>query len=315
MINEEDYGALIVSESEILPLDRLKCFARLSDLGLPVIFTESLPLRSSEGVDVAEEISCFEVTQTAELCSLLRKKELCHLSGEGKGLKSLRFYHLSSDEKEIYLFHNDDLRGDVDAYLTLPQSGSFLAYEPWDNKCYRGETKGGKLHLRLEKSNMLFVIFGEEIDGDLPLIGFERERKALELCFDISIRAEGEEDFRPLCSSSKLFDISSLDGLFDFCGEVCYKTKISSNKEFSVLDLGEVGEIASVWLNGVHLGDRINSPYKFSMKPSLHGGDNDLKIIVKSNLAHRRCDSLSKFVQIPPTGILGDICLCRYENE
>jgi hypothetical protein len=36
---------------------------------------------------------------------------------------------------------------------------------------------------------------------------------------------------------------------------------------------------------------------------------------VTANLAHRRRDGLSSFIQIPPTGILGEIALCRYTDK
>ena len=43
-------------------------------------------------------------------------------------------------------------------------------------------------------------------------------------------------------------------------------------------------------------------------------GENVLEVIVTSNLAHKRRDDLSCFLQIPPSGIMGDVSLCRYEK-
>lgn len=72
--------------------------------------------------------------------------------------------------------------------------------------------------------------------------------------------------------------------------------------------------MAQAWLNGAFLGTRINAPYKFSMKDALRDGENVLEVIVTSNLAHKRRDDLSCFLQIPPSGIMGDVSLCRYEK-
>ena len=88
--------------------------------------------------------------------------------------------------------------------------------------------------------------------------------------------------------------------------------KFRKKNDFNVIDLGQVGEVAQVWLNGKSLGTRINAPYKFSMEGALKDGENHLEIIVKSNLAHKRRDYMSGFMQIPPTGIMGEICLCKY---
>jgi len=99
-----------------------------------------------------------------------------------------------------------------------------------------------------------------------------------------------------------------------FSGEVKYQTTFREEKGYTVLDLGEVGETAEVWLNGEYLGARINAPYKFSLIPALQEGENQLTVVVKSNLGNRRRDRFSRFIQIPPTGIMGDIALCRYED-
>jgi hypothetical protein len=50
------------------------------------------------------------------------------------------------------------------------------------------------------------------------------------------------------------------------------------------------------------------------MKDALKDGENILEVIVTSNLAHKRRDDLSRFLQIPPSGIIGDISLCKYEK-
>jgi hypothetical protein len=101
-------------------------------------------------------------------------------------------------------------------------------------------------------------------------------------------------------------------------GKVCNDTSelfvlIGDEKHFnsavvSAFELGEVGEIAEVWLNGEYIGARINAPYKFDLSGALKD-KNDLTVIVTSNLAHRRRDWLSTFVQIPPSGIIGEIHL------
>ena len=68
-----------------------------------------------------------------------------------------------------------------------------------------------------------------------------------------------------------------------------------------------------MWLNGTYLGARINAPYRFDLKPALRSGENALEILVRSNLAHRRRDKFSSYIQIPPTGIMGEIAVCKYE--
>ena len=96
---------------------------------------------------------------------------------------------------------------------------------------------------------------------------------------------------------------------------MAYESTFDSVEGYDVIDLGQVGETAEVWLNGVYLGERINAPYKFSMAKALKSGENRLRVVVRNNLAHHNHDWLSSFMQIPPTGLLGPICLCKYGKE
>ena len=315
LVSGEDYGALIVSESEILPEHVLANLRRLAEAGLPVIFTKSLPVRSAEGRGEFDYSTCFEAVPTTKLAKALRERGLHHISGTGEGLKYLRFYHVQRDGQDIYAFLNEGIHGTLKAELQLSNTGDCLIYDPWDNKCYRGSAKDGKLKLQLEKENLLFVVFGSQIPADTPAFRTEREREALDLRFGIYAKDEGEKDFRLLAENSALFDITAPDKYPDFSGELLYKTTLSASNGFTVLDLGDVGETAEVTLNGVSLGVRINAPYKFSLLPALQTGENTLEILVRSNPAHRRHDdALTCYSHIPPTGILGDIALCRYED-
>ena len=249
---------------------------------------------------------------TEALSSTLIQKGFYHISGIGTGLKHLRFYHVKQEKEDIYLFSNEAICDNADVVLTLPQSGACLIYEPWDNKCYRGMAKEGKLPLKLEKGNMVFVIFGSDVPKGLPVFRCEVDRKTLPLRFDIAVRTEEETDFHTIATNTELYDISEKDSRFS--GEVLYRTKFIADPSYTVLDLGEVGEVAEAWLNGQYLGARINAPYKFSLRDTLREGENDLKILVKSNLAHRRRDMFSKYLPIPPTGIVGDVAICQYED-
>ncbi|MBQ9087115.1 MAG: hypothetical protein IJY47_08035 [Clostridia bacterium] len=228
-------------------------------------------------------------------------------------MSSLRFYHVSRDGSDIYLFSNDAIRENVDAAITLPHSGDCLIYEPWDNRLYRGEVKDGVFHLRLEKGNMLFLLFGGEIPTELPLLSHEVRRIPLPLSFEIAVREEEDDEFRVIATDSEPFDISAPNHFPHFSGNIRYRAEFAAQDGYSVLDLGDVGEVAEVWLNGYYLGARIGAPYKFDMSPSLQSENNRLEIVVKSNLAHRRRDRLSGFIQIPPSGITGEFSLCRYE--
>jgi hypothetical protein len=298
-----------------MPFDRLECFNTLAKKGLPIIFTNSLPSRSAEGNDISSFLLNFEAVENGVLVSNLRTRGLCHVSGEGKELSSLRFYHIARDEKDIYLFSNEAICDTLDVELTLNQTGECLIYDPWDNKLYKSSTRDNKLHLVLEKGNMLIVIFGDEIPNDVPSLTYEQNRIELPLLFDISIMEEEKNEFIQIAKGSKCFDISAPEHMPSFSGSIRYQTSFMATNGYSVIDLGQVGDTCEAWLNGEYLGTRICAPYKFDMKKALQNGENKLEIIVKSNLGHKRREWLSSFIQIPPSGIIGEIYLCKYSKN
>ena len=311
-VNGESYGALIISESEIMPFDCLKVFDTLAKSGVPVIFENTLPRKSAEGKDISAFLAHFISCPANGVPSLLREKNLSTLGFEGQGGTYLRTYHVKADKADIYVLSNEDVYGALDGTLTLKQAGECLIYEPWGNKCYRACAPNGELRLQIEGGNMLMAIFGCEIPAEAHEMSYEVARAVLPLRFDISILNEGEKELTLIAENSALFDISAPDKYPTFSGTVRYEATFVSDSEFDVLDLGQVGEACQAWLNGKDLGVRINSPYKFTVKDALYRGENRLIVEVKSNLGHRRRDLFSSFIQIPPTGLIGDVCLCKY---
>ena len=131
--------------------------------------------------------------------------------------------------------------------------------------------------------------------------------------FDISVKREEDAEFCSMATNAEPFDIS--DRELRFSGEILYQTELDADWDYTVLDLGDVGEVAEAWLNGEYLGARITAPYKFDLGKALRDGKNELRILVKSNLGHRRRDVFSKYLPLPPSGIVGEIALCKYRES
>ena len=309
-INGEDYGALVVSECEALPRACVNTLEHLKSSGLPVIFVNGAVRKIAEN---GERVSGFECVSQKSLVKVLRTRGLCQLECVGKGAEGVRFYHVQREEKDVYLFSNEDIFDTLDLQIKLKQSGECLIYEPWDNKCYKSEAPNGILNLTLERGNMLFVIFGGEIPKDTPKMKKEASKKRVDISFDISLQYEGEKDTHQIASTKKLFDITAPDKYPDFSGKVIYEGTFQAVDGYGVLDLGQVGEVCEAWLNDVYLGARINAPYKFSMNDAIKEGENQIKVVVTANTGHRRRDWLSSYMQIPPTGLLGSLYFCKYE--
>ena len=68
-----------------------------------------------------------------------------------------------------------------------------------------------------------------------------------------------------------------------------------------------------MWINGKKCADAINYPYSFKVKELLSKGETIFVIEVITTLAYRERDDFSKFLSLPPIGIVGPVKL-RFEN-
>jgi hypothetical protein len=260
---------------------------------------------------IGDILPYFDCVPFEKLASYLRERDFCHVDGKGEGIRNIRFYHTRTETDDIYCISNEAITQNADITLSLENKGGYYIYEPWNNKCYSGKTENGQVHLRLEKGNLVFVVFSKHPTPEYPEFRCEIERHRLDLKFDIYVKDEDHDDFVEFALDSPPVDISSARNMEHFSGEIKYKALFPADDNYTVIDLGEVGETAEVWLNGEFIGSRINPPYKFSLKQALRE-NNEITIIVRSNLAHKRRDRFSKYLQIPPTGVIGDIYLCKY---
>ena len=73
-------------------------------------------------------------------------------------------------------------------------------------------------------------------------------------------------------------------GVRHYSGSVTYQTEfnydLDHNQRSVRLDLGQVHNIAELWLNGEYIDTRLSAPYEFSLNQHLKQGLNQLKVIV-----------------------------------
>ena len=79
------------------------------------------------------------------------------------------------------------------------------------------------------------------------------------------------------------------------------------------LDLGRVGQNATLVLNGVDCGIRISRPYLFDITDAMQDGENIAEVVVSNTLAQRVRDHFSHNLQLSPSGLLGEMAI-RYAD-
>ena len=82
----------------------------------------------------------------------------------------------------------------------------------------------------------------------------------------------------------------------------------------TLLDLGRVGEISELWINGEALCVRIGSPYRYDISGKLDQPENSLTVEVIPNQVYARLDGFSTFLPVVPPGLDGLPSLCSYND-
>lgn len=77
-------------------------------------------------------------------------------------------------------------------------------------------------------------------------------------------------------------------GLAWYCGTFLYETSFAADGGERELDLGEVGVVAQVELNGVDLGRRAWRPFVFDVSRAIRPGRNELRVRIANTRSHER---------------------------
>lgn len=303
--NGRHYRFLIVPSSPCL-LERFwENVKRLWDAGVEVLFVA--PAARGQAVEAVGRGA--EKTTLEAFAQRLLDAGLAHDYRAKNPL--LRIARFDRDGASMFFLHNESPCR-VEESLQFPVSGNYLELDLLNEVYERGETLDGQVELILEPGESKILLWGglEETEWEkFPVRKSWKLVQELDNCWDIAWMEQGKSDeFQTLRSQAKLFNVTGRDGNPEFSGKIRYRTTFVREKDGeAVLDLGEVGEIARVILNGKDLGWRISAPYRWEISEALKQGENELEVVVANTLANRMQDDLSKFMPIPASGLIGPV--------
>jgi hypothetical protein len=222
----------------------------------------------------------------------------------GNGIENLRVLHYRKSDLDIYFVVNE---GEVaiDAELNLQAIGSIEKWDPMTGSAepWSGVACDGKLHttIRVERrESAVFVVNPAQAPSvataarDLP----GTPVLSLDASWKVT-RADGDEVDIP-CPG----DWARNPGWETFTGTLTYQIvfDLDGPPDGSLfLDLGSVGDIAEVELNGRTVGVRAWAPYVFDVTQAVRASDNHLSVRVTNSMANEY-DGRQM-----PSGILGPV--------
>lgn len=299
-IAKERFDCLIVPYADHLPKVLRELLRSLQEAGLPVWFADALP----ENLD-------FEGTAVKlnDLVPLMKQLGMTDVQVE-EGYPFLRIYHAVRDGKDIFMFANEDYAKTVNTSVQLPCSGEYARLDLLTDLAAGGNTPDGLFHLELLPGQSQIVIFGSREGLPDELICTESVSLAPE--YDLALAEWNElKKFTPCGRFEQFFNINAPTFRPDFSGKMRYTFRFDASRKGNriFLDLGRVGQNATLTLNGVDCGIRINRPYLFEITDALQDGDNLAEVVVSNTLAQRVRDHFSHNLQLAPSGLLGGITL------
>lgn len=218
-----------------------------------------------------------------------------------RGKENIVWTHRSKDESDIYFISNQKWKA-IESELVFRVEGKIP--EIWDAEkkkiyaCDNWRISNGKtrISLPLESLQSLFVVFRErtnisEKNSDRTI----NSKSIIELSDGWNIKFKpvgGDHEFE--ISTDTLFDWSLSDDkrIKYFSGTALYSKKVHlSRKEMRkvkqvCIDLGNVGGIVSLRINGKDVGVLWKHPYKADMTEYINSGDNLIEIEVTNTLTN-----------------------------
>lgn len=210
------------------------------------------------------------------------------------GEKDISWAHRSGDGADIYFISNQrNEKRDLNISFRMngklpelwdPVTGNITDAENW--KIANNRTD---LSLTLYPDQSMFVVFKKPTNEKQSSTAYQPEKKALQMN---SWKVTLERDNSVELNRTELFDWSKEEDkrLKYYAGTAVYETTFNwdSNKTDNILlDLGEVYDIAEVFLNGINCGTVWTFPNRTDISKALRKGENELKIRVVNGWTNR----------------------------
>lgn len=313
-IHKETYHALVIPYAKYLPEKFRVVLQWYIEQGLPVVFLEGCPIRSYFKDNFP--ITGAQSSSMADLAGWFGDRSYQDITINGNG-ESLRFYHYTKADNEIYFFINESKFEPVDVTVKFKEIKTAVLYDAMEDKYYKPDYNEKEIQLYLEPFESVFVIFDETARDGLgrrELKNKYKEKVLLENQWQIQIStAETYPEFECI-ELQTLVNLAIPELLPEFSGIVRYKTTFDLNEKCSescYLDLGMVYETVSVWINGMKAAEKICPPYHFPIEPGLlKKTGNTLVVEVTNTLAKRLGQNcFDRYQPQEPTGLIGPVVL------
>lgn len=346
-LNGEKYHVLFVPEAEHIPEETAEQLKH-AEIEVVVVTKDKLrkidPADEKSGSpDSFAWTDDFAQIPLEELPAYMKKRGLCDVTAEYDGIY-LRYYHYCRNGADIYMFSNEDINHKIHTTVSLSAftGGKYIEYDAFENKACVKESDTSQIEITLQPYHSLLILCGQISGEGIPKAGRkvcpEQEnflQQGGEKCillspeYQISVAERNESHYIPYKVTHQLPNITGARELPHFSGHIKYEAEFELEKmkpgdeerdgttgdgkqadsSCIYLDLGEVGEIAEVSVNGTYVGVKLIPPYRFDVTDVIKPGVNSLCVTVTNHNGYAVRDEFSKYMLFEPSGLLGPVTI------
>ena len=197
----------------------------------------------------------------------------------------LRALPLTDGEKRLILLTNEG-EETIDTLVTLPVPGAAEAWDAWTGEIRPLGTQNGRLRLRLPRRESLLI----RVDPGQPETPPEEAAppRILPVSRPWTMHLpDGSARYLAPDREGRLPGWTAIEGLGAFSGTLACETVLTVDGPLPThLDLGDIRETASLFLNGKPAGQRLWAPFVFPVEGLIRRGVNHLRLEITNTPAN-----------------------------
>ncbi|MBL4574514.1 MAG: hypothetical protein JKY51_00245, partial [Opitutaceae bacterium] len=213
----------------------------------------------------------------------------------------LRFIHIQKEGLDFYLLVNEG-EETIKGELQFQIKGAVEYWDPWSGErepCPAKETPDGtSIELTLGYRESRILVFDQ--DGFfLPTTLSVKSKRPIPLETTWTVQTEDSQSVKV----PALTDWAQCKGFELFTGTLVYRANIEipQDAEEVSIDLGQVGDIAEVFLNGESKGVRMWAPYRFDLEKTVALAPHQLEVRITNSMANEYNGAQM------PSGLMGPV--------
>ena len=270
--------------------------------------------------DIVHAMESFDLSDRGELeVPLGTLPKVIRLAERNPDIRAMQ---RTDGETDVFVLFNESTKQEHSLRFRLPGKGDVRVLDPESGALTEPAVAGGSVRLDLAPGQTAVLIIGPEApeapaaaedapptrsidvegpftlrvleqwswhDGELRVVDYGYGDVATEPTPVMwhGLRRSSREAPEPVVVSGA-FGLDNWSALFwnSLCGTVEYSFRIDMEGEAAraVLDLGEVGVVAEVRVNGEYVGKRVWAPYRLDVTDHLKAGVNQVSVVVTGTL-------------------------------